>query len=1261
MNGMLLLALSTALIGDVNTVQKRPGYNSWPMVQKVGDRLVCAYSRGKGHSIAEQERGVFAKVSTDGGLTWSAETTVVNSPKFGEVTIGKGLDEKDAMLLWVRCRSEWTDDPDPKAHHDLYRTVDGVVYEKIATPKLDPMPMQITDIIRVPGVGLMALWFSDAYKPDQNRKWGTLTSADNGVAWTQKTVEQNLSYDDWPTEPSPVCLGDGKILALARKERGEQRQHQLVSEDSGRTWKRLKTNITDVSQSTPSLVYDAESGLVTVYYYQRGKGVLKRRVAEAKKVLADAMAWSAPEEFYEGDEERAFDAGNVNATADGADHRVVFYSGMAHDADVLCAGILAPRRTLDDRGFAAIAERASRAAVDTFGRPFAAEKLRFGVTLKSEKGESRKLTERDAFAADIRHEGRALVVEFRFLDDAVKSLSVREVAGRYHEEELHLKVEPANGWTVESADYAFETSEPPASYEPMAPGKLAKGPLPDPTTRKLVFAHYVSWDTPEKASVRANGFYDLPVYEYGGGDMYREEIERAKAMGIDGFSVEMMSKRAHRGYPAYHEAVARFLQAAEGLDFYVMPCLDSHTDVDDQIDALVKVLRKFGNHPNYPRVKGKYVVCTFTYCQSWSFKPEEWKAIYAGCEKAGYPLFVIGNLKNGFGLLTPKGLETYRGCYDAVYSFAYVGIENKTVAAENAAVAAYCREHAIPYMGCIHPGYFGSWLCGNNASHWPHRCVDKFMRDWDSIRQTGAEWLHFSTWNDNCESTLAPMRLTPGNRRLVRAVSDEFKGLAPSEPHAEALFAYRREEMVGTMMRFEAMLLPSQESGGAVVGGRLRDPSGAVVASLDPQVLTSVWQRVEWLVPSAEFARFTHLTPEFAIKSASGRRSAKFPAVFFTTPYHENPVTVKQTIADRTDVESALSVREKSRLVGAVLTFAAPKPARRAVLCRNGRPLGQFAAGKVGLVDRRGADDVDLEVRDEPQLNRNDGEFRFAFKTFRDPVAWDAYWVRFEFADGTFGESPIVFPFADEAKANLPVLETATSIESDNAVVAYTKYYEFLTPKEKVPIQTDSLADREVAVGTMRGAYWPLAHDGKNAWGERHLRVAKERFGTGPKGVRGIRFTGEKNESVRLPARMWPMDSASVEFRIAPETIDGVTRSIIRKPNAQPGFSLRMTGDGRLEATWSGKAGGFVWAEKILESYKVEGRTPLKLNQWSTVRLTHDYRKIRIYIDGKLDGEADIKPFRAHAPNFTVIGGDAKDDPGFRGWFANLKIGPIGE
>ena len=320
-------------------VQDVSGYNSWPMLQAIGDKLVCVYGRGKGHTIANDDRAVYARTSTDGGKTWTTETVVANAPAYGEVPVGKGLDANGAMLLWVRRigKGEWD--------HDLYRTVDGVTFTLVATPKLAVRPMQITDVFSVPKVGLMALWFAGDYGDKPTNAWGTVTSSDNGATWTQTTVESELPKAQWPTEPSAVYLGDGKILAIARTEVGPT-QFQLVSTDSGVTWKRTPTNIGDIMGSTPSLILDTKTGLVSNYHYHRGKGLLRRRVVDAQSIFDHPGSWPASEVVATGSEV-TWDAGNVNATFIGDTHYVSFYSGKAPDTAVLVSALPAPTAGVD--------------------------------------------------------------------------------------------------------------------------------------------------------------------------------------------------------------------------------------------------------------------------------------------------------------------------------------------------------------------------------------------------------------------------------------------------------------------------------------------------------------------------------------------------------------------------------------------------------------------------------------------------------------------------------------------------------------------------------------------------------------------------------------------------------------------------------------------------------------------------------------------------------------------------------------------------
>jgi hypothetical protein len=321
-------------LAEPRVVQEAKGYNSWPMLQALGEKLVCVYSRGKGHTIADDDRAVYARTSADGGKTWTAETVVAGTPGYGEVEVGKGLDAGGAMLLWVRRigKGEW--------HHDLYRSTDGMTFTLVATPALEVRPMQVTDVFTVPTVGLMSLWFAGDYGDEPTNSWGTLTSADNGATWRQTTMESGMTKAEWPTEPAAVHLGDGRILAIARTETGPV-QFQLTSTDHGRTWRRSRTNIGDIHASTPSLVLDARTGQVSNYYYHRGAGMLRRRVADPALVFDHPTHWPVSEPVASGSR-IAFDAGNANATAIGDTHFISFYSGLAPDTGVFVSVLPAP-------------------------------------------------------------------------------------------------------------------------------------------------------------------------------------------------------------------------------------------------------------------------------------------------------------------------------------------------------------------------------------------------------------------------------------------------------------------------------------------------------------------------------------------------------------------------------------------------------------------------------------------------------------------------------------------------------------------------------------------------------------------------------------------------------------------------------------------------------------------------------------------------------------------------------------------------------
>ena len=308
-------------MAETRVVAREPGrYESWPFVETLGSRIVVAYSDGERHNAGERGRGVLAKVSDDGGGTWSEPVAVVRSPDLGASAVGKGRDNEGRMLLWTRVYGG------EKPGFTLFRTADGRAFERVSHLPFFGRGPQIMDVVNVDG-RLVSLFFTGDYKTPETFSWGVLSSDDDGATWTHRTVESGMPLAEWPTEPSAVHLGNGRILAIGRTEVDGGRLFSLVSEDGGETWTKSRTNIGDVMRSTPTLLFDPETGLVTLYYYERGRRLLKRRMASAEYVFADPDAWPEPEIVAIGDESRATDAGNPNAAVLGRRHLVVWYSG----------------------------------------------------------------------------------------------------------------------------------------------------------------------------------------------------------------------------------------------------------------------------------------------------------------------------------------------------------------------------------------------------------------------------------------------------------------------------------------------------------------------------------------------------------------------------------------------------------------------------------------------------------------------------------------------------------------------------------------------------------------------------------------------------------------------------------------------------------------------------------------------------------------------------------------------------------------------
>ena len=290
------------------------GYNAFPFIGTVNNKLVCVYSIGKSHTD-NTNVDIFAKTSPN-GVIWSKAKKIISTENVRDTITGLGHD-------WNRKGTPVNAD----CSFDLYKTSDGINFTKKSSPVFDIKPSHIGDALHIPTVGVIS--FYNTYRANRN-SYGYVLTKDGGETWSQIEIASPTTQSDTPTEISGTYIGDGKILALGRSE-DSAAMFQIQSSDFGKTWETKITNITDVYLSTPTLIYD--DGYITVYYYNRADGKLKKRKAIASTVFESATSWGEPSNIASGSVGQ--DAGNANSVKFNNNIIVVYYSGTDTETSVI--------------------------------------------------------------------------------------------------------------------------------------------------------------------------------------------------------------------------------------------------------------------------------------------------------------------------------------------------------------------------------------------------------------------------------------------------------------------------------------------------------------------------------------------------------------------------------------------------------------------------------------------------------------------------------------------------------------------------------------------------------------------------------------------------------------------------------------------------------------------------------------------------------------------------------------------------------------
>ena len=296
-------------------VAEPTAYKAWSFVGVAGGKLICLYSVGTSHT--DTKSSINYKTS-ENGVIWSSEREIISTDSQRDNVTGKGYDNDGNFIFWVRRGNPGAS----TTKFELYKTVDGNTFEMESSNLFATAKGHIGDIVNVKGHGMFAFWNNYG----DTRSWGYVKSTDNGVTWTETTIEVDQTKTNCPVEMSPVYLGNGKILVIGRQDwNGNYGMFQIQSDDYCETFTKSSCNINH-SGATPSILYDSNTDTLSLYYFVRASGELKLITTLSTTIWDNPTSWDAGTVIATVDG-RGEDAGNVNACKFGDLQIASFYSG----------------------------------------------------------------------------------------------------------------------------------------------------------------------------------------------------------------------------------------------------------------------------------------------------------------------------------------------------------------------------------------------------------------------------------------------------------------------------------------------------------------------------------------------------------------------------------------------------------------------------------------------------------------------------------------------------------------------------------------------------------------------------------------------------------------------------------------------------------------------------------------------------------------------------------------------------------------------
>lgn len=760
---------------------------------------------------------------------------------------------------------------------------------------------------------------------------------------------------------------------------------------------------------------------------------------------------------------------------------------------------------------------------------------------------------------------------------------------------------------------------------------------------KMVWAHYVGWgmnvvDHYDEAKGIMR-FYDRTTLgthvgtDQGHGSVDRLQILSAMRYGIDGFMIDIIHNHA------YASVMGRYYRAAEGLPFKITLCVDGwQGSTDDAVRSMTDFLDAWADHPNNFHIDGRLVIFIYRTGKT----PDQCRRIVQGIRDAGYnPYFIVQPQRETTLWNDDKLMDEYLQIFDGLYDFGMNGVPAETIQErlENGKKAlARAKKGGILAAG-ITRGYMGV-LSGFYRPPMANRAT---RENWQAALAVDADWITLTTWNDYIETTHFEPALWA--RDVPLRINQEYARQWRKEPlfdrPPQVFVTYLDEVMLGNDWTIEVLSLP-YTTDRATCEVRLLDYEGNVVRTLPPVHLNSdKISATDHVVHTPGISDSRRLRVQSRIvthKQNDAEWKELYPVAIRPGIVH-SVRPVHMPVSDMLEgAQANVSTSNGKATIRA--WFDKWTWLGQAQLVRNGREIDTKPIIKKGPIRTEARFVVPLDSAHHPQ---------------------DSYIVRFTREDGTIGWSKPVIVKSErwsESSVTLPVIVRG----GDFDLTWFNRPWRRSWRLDQPIVRSITLPQGEVykAIFPMNrpddhhhlddNGGWSIAATlGANRSG-RSIENARPEWieETGPQNERRhmLKFAGRQH--VTLPTRSLPHFTMTGEAIIRPLSTG---RDMYVFSDQNSGFDLGI----------DAKKRAFVQRQGT----RVSSRTVLEDDQWAHIAGVYNGRQLKIYVNGREEGETMLENSVIAINSYPVIGATMREGKpldmhyiGLMGGFA-MSIQPL--